>query len=121
MEIILYLLHFKTKDEYKNIEPRLLALVARERNKYGCTPRLCGLGYLDGCMTLLSLRLLNNMAVFLSRPIYLALRTTGKLSRQERSNNWRLALGHRGQVKRFCLSCPSISKVIRKRIVAGHN
>ncbi|KAK2005372.1 hypothetical protein LZ32DRAFT_513826, partial [Colletotrichum eremochloae] len=40
MEIILSLLHFKTKDEYKNIEPRLLALVARESNKYGCTTAL---------------------------------------------------------------------------------
>ncbi|KAK2005303.1 hypothetical protein LZ32DRAFT_674805 [Colletotrichum eremochloae] len=40
MEIILSLLHFKIKDEYKSIEPTLLALVARESNKYGCTTAL---------------------------------------------------------------------------------
>ncbi|KAK1993388.1 hypothetical protein LX36DRAFT_537932, partial [Colletotrichum falcatum] len=40
MEIILSLLHFKAKDEYKNIEPRILALVARESDKYGCTTAL---------------------------------------------------------------------------------
>ncbi|KDN68927.1 hypothetical protein CSUB01_11625 [Colletotrichum sublineola] len=40
MEIVLSLLHFKAKDEYKNIEPRLLALVARASDKYGCNTTL---------------------------------------------------------------------------------
>ncbi|KAK1991094.1 hypothetical protein LX36DRAFT_591221 [Colletotrichum falcatum] len=40
MKVILYLLHFKSKDEYKNIEPRVLPLIARASDKYGCSTAL---------------------------------------------------------------------------------